>query len=61
MDPADAIRLAHSAKPTTPPADLAAELTSYGVPVSAVQVALVLGHQPTEVRIDRPTRAHPCR
>ncbi|MCX5201067.1 hypothetical protein OG897_06270 [Streptomyces sp. NBC_00237] len=54
MDPADAIRLAHSAKPGTPPAELAAELTSYGVHVSAVQVALVLGHQPPQVRIERP-------
>ncbi len=57
MDPADAIRLAHSAKPSTPPAELAAELTSYGVPVSAVQVALVLGHEPPQVRIDRPDPA----
>ncbi|MEV2201008.1 DUF2637 domain-containing protein [Streptomyces fradiae] len=57
MDPADAIRLAHSAKPNTPPAELAAELTSYGVPVSAVQVALVLGHEPPQVRIDRPDPA----
>ncbi|WP_228979685.1 DUF2637 domain-containing protein [Streptomyces sp. DH12] len=54
MDPVDAIRFAHSAKPNTPPAELAAELTSYGVPVSAVQVALVLGHEPPQVRIERP-------
>ncbi|MEU2180085.1 DUF2637 domain-containing protein [Streptomyces thermolilacinus] len=54
LDPAEAIRMAHSAKPSTPPAELAAELTSYGVPVSAVQVALVLGHEPPQVRIDRP-------
>jgi hypothetical protein len=54
MDPSEAIRLAHSAKPGTPPAELAAELVSYGVHVTAVQVALVLGYQPPQVRIDRP-------
>ncbi|MFE2555994.1 DUF2637 domain-containing protein [Streptomyces sp. NPDC059352] len=59
MDPADAIRVAHSAKPSTPPADLAAELVSYGVHVSAVQVALVLGYQPPQVRIERPTPPGP--
>lgn len=57
MEPAEAIRLAHSAKPGTPPAELAAELVSYGVHVSAVQVALVLGYQPPEVRIERPDPA----
>jgi hypothetical protein len=57
MDPAEAIRLAHSAKPATPPAELAAELGSYGVHVSAVQVALVLGYQPPQVRIERPDPA----
>ncbi|MFE0699137.1 DUF2637 domain-containing protein [Streptomyces sp. NPDC058872] len=55
MDPDEAIRLAHSAKPTTPPAELAAELVSYGVHVSAVQVALVLGYQPPKVWVERPT------
>ncbi|MFJ3923035.1 hypothetical protein [Streptomyces sp. NPDC090022] len=53
MDPADAIRFAHSAKPSAPPADLAAELTSYGVHVSAVQVALVLGHAPARITLER--------
>ncbi|MFE9845795.1 DUF2637 domain-containing protein [Streptomyces goshikiensis] len=53
MDPADAIRFAHSAKPTTPPADLAAELTSYGVHVSAVQVALILGQTPARITLER--------
>ncbi|MGA5424542.1 DUF2637 domain-containing protein [Streptomyces lavendulocolor] len=57
MDPAEAIRIAHSAKPATPPAELAAELGSYGVHVSAVQVALVLGYQPPQVRIERPDPA----
>ncbi|MGW5852107.1 hypothetical protein ACWFQ8_29875 [Streptomyces sp. NPDC055254] len=53
MDPAEAIRFAHSAKPSTPPADLAAELTSYGVHVSAVQVALVLGQTPARITLER--------
>lgn len=60
MDPSEAIRLAHSAKPATPPAELAAELVSYGVHVSAVQVALVLGYRPPQVRIDRPTPSGPA-
>jgi len=53
MDPADAIRFAHSATPNVPPAELAAELTSYGVHVSAVQVALVLGHTPARITLER--------
>ncbi|MFJ3170620.1 hypothetical protein ACIPJK_07520 [Streptomyces roseus] len=53
MDPEDAIRLAHSATPHVPPAELAAELTSYGVHVTAVQVALVLGHAPARITLER--------
>ncbi|MFD9569972.1 DUF2637 domain-containing protein [Streptomyces sp. NPDC059982] len=53
MDPAEAIRFAHSATPSVPPAELAAELTSYGVHVSAVQVALVLGHTPARITLER--------
>ncbi|MFE3762288.1 DUF2637 domain-containing protein [Streptomyces sp. NPDC059104] len=53
MDPADAIRFAHSATPHVPPGELAAELTSYGVHVSAVQVALVLGHEPSRITLER--------
>ncbi|MCB5168017.1 hypothetical protein LG634_24720 [Streptomyces bambusae] len=53
MDPADVIRVAHSAKPTAPPADLAAELVSYGVHVSPVQVALVLGATPSRITLER--------
>ncbi|MFI9235787.1 DUF2637 domain-containing protein [Streptomyces sp. NPDC053079] len=56
MDPIEAIRVAHSAKPHIPPADLAAELGLYGLNVSAVQVALVLrggtGHATTIHRAD---------
>ncbi|WP_051106069.1 hypothetical protein [Streptomyces hokutonensis] len=54
MDPADAIRLAHDARPDAPPAELAHLLGTYGVPVDAVAVALVLGQQPPEYTVDRP-------
>jgi hypothetical protein len=54
MDPADAIRLAHDARPDAPPAELAHLLGTYGVPVDTVAVALVLGHQPPEYRVERP-------
>ncbi|MFG2617792.1 hypothetical protein ACGFXC_09185 [Streptomyces sp. NPDC048507] len=53
MDPADAVRFAHSATPNVPPAELAAELTSYGVHVSPVQVALVLGQTPARITLER--------
>lgn len=59
MDPDEAIRVAHSAKPKAAPADLADELVSYGVHVSAVQVALVLGYRPPQVRIERPAPSGP--
>ncbi|MGW3024814.1 GIY-YIG nuclease family protein [Streptomyces sp. NPDC001221] len=45
IDPAEAIRLAHDARPDAPPTELAALLVSYGVAVDAVAVALVLGQQ----------------
>ncbi|MCF3101442.1 hypothetical protein IPZ58_07590 [Streptomyces roseoverticillatus] len=54
MDPIAAIRMAHEAKPHVPPAELAAELKLYGLTVSAVDVAFVLGHQPPATTIDRP-------
>lgn len=54
MDPADAIRLAHDARPDAPPAELAHLLGTYGVPVDPVAVALVLGQQPPEYTVDRP-------
>lgn len=53
MDPADAIRFAHSATPHVAPAELAAELTSYGVHVTPVQVALVLGQSPARITLER--------
>ncbi|GAB2732630.1 hypothetical protein [Streptomyces bullii] len=54
MDPADAIRLAHDARPDAPPAELAALLGAYGVPVDPVAVALVLGQRPPEYEVHRP-------
>ncbi|MFC7842516.1 conjugal transfer protein [Streptomyces sp. NPDC057382] len=54
MDPADAIRLAHDARPDAPPAELAHLLGAYGVAVDAVAVALVLGQRPAEYEVHRP-------
>lgn len=54
MDPADAIRLAHDARPDAPPAELAHLLGTYGVPVDPVAVALVLGRKPAEYEVRRP-------
>ncbi|NYV72965.1 hypothetical protein [Streptomyces sp. UH6] len=60
MDPTDAIRVAHDARPDMPPAELASLLVSYGIVVDPVQVALVL-HKPTpEHTIERAdAAAHP--
>lgn len=57
MDPADAIRLAADARPDAAPADLAHILGTYGVPVDAVAVALVLGQRPDEYEVHRPDAA----
>lgn len=57
MDPADAIRLARDARPDAPPAELAHLLGTYGVPVDAVAVALVLGQRPPEYEVHRPDTA----
>lgn len=54
LDPTEAIRIAASAKPGATPAALAEELAVYGVHVTAVAVALVLGQRPAEVRVERP-------
>jgi len=54
MDPADAIRLAHDARPDAAPAELAQLLGTYGVPVDPVAVALVLGQRPPEYEVSRP-------
>jgi hypothetical protein len=54
MDPADAIRLAHDARPDAPPAELASLLGTYGVPVDPVAVALILGQEPAEYTVERP-------
>lgn len=57
MDPADAIRFAHDARPDAPPAELAHILGTYGVHVDAVAVALVLGQPAPEYEVDRPDAA----
>ncbi|MFF9625425.1 hypothetical protein [Streptomyces griseosporeus] len=57
MDPADAIRLAHDARPDAPPAELAHLLTTYGLTVDPVAVALVLGTRPPEYEVTRPDAA----
>ncbi|UXY28559.1 hypothetical protein [Streptomyces sp. HUAS TT20] len=57
MDPADAIRFAHDARPDAPPAELAAILGTYDVHVDPVAVALVLGEQPPEYTVERPDAA----
>jgi hypothetical protein len=57
MDPADAIRLAHDARPDAPPAELASLLGTYGLPVDPVAVALVLGQRPPEYEVHRPDAA----
>jgi hypothetical protein len=54
LDPTEAIRIAASAKPSATPAALAEELAVYGVHVTPVAVALVLGQRPPEVRVERP-------
>jgi hypothetical protein len=54
MDPADAIRLAHDARPDATPAELAALLVTYGLTVDAVAVAMVLGQRPPEYEVHRP-------
>lgn len=53
MDPAEAIRLAHDARPDAPPAELAHLLGTYGLPIDPVAVALVLGQQPPEYEVKR--------
>jgi len=57
MDPTDAIRFAHDARPDAPPAELAHILGTYGVAVDPVAVALVLGTQPPTYEVHRPDTA----
>jgi hypothetical protein len=57
MDPAEAIRFAADARPDAPPAELAAILGTYGVPVDPVAVALVLGQRAPEYEVYRPDAA----
>ncbi|MFH9977923.1 hypothetical protein ACH4ND_01420 [Streptomyces sp. NPDC017179] len=53
MDPADAIRLAHDARPDAPPAELAHLLGAYDIHVDVVAVALVLGQKHPEYEVER--------
>ncbi|MFG3586600.1 hypothetical protein [Streptomyces sp. NPDC047990] len=57
MDPAEAIRFAHDARPDAGAAELATVLDTYGVHVDPVAVALVLGHRPPEYEAHRPDTA----
>lgn len=54
MDPTEVIRIAADAHPDMPPGELAELITLHGVPVAAVQVALVLGTRPPEYEVHRP-------
>ncbi|MEU4170999.1 conjugal transfer protein [Streptomyces sp. NPDC026665] len=54
MDPEDAIKLAHDARPDATPAELAHLLGTYGLPVDAVAVALALGRRAPEYDVHRP-------
>jgi len=59
MDPTDAIRFAHEGRPDAAPAELATVLSTYGVNVDPVAVALVLNQQPPEYDVERAdTPAH---
>ncbi|MEW2300254.1 conjugal transfer protein [Streptomyces sp. NPDC006655] len=57
MDPTEAIRVAADARPDADAVELAAILSTYGVNVDPVAVALVLGQQPAEYTVDRPDAA----
>ncbi|MEV5138453.1 hypothetical protein AB0K71_05845 [Streptomyces syringium] len=54
MDTAEAIRFASSALPTATPQQLADELGLYGIRVTPVGVALVLGYEPPTTKVERP-------
>lgn len=53
MDPADAIQFAAAARPDAPPAELATILSTYGVHIDPVAVALILGQRPPEYEVHR--------
>lgn len=54
MDPAEAILVAADARPDADAVELATILSTYGVAVDPVAVALVLGEEPPEYTVDRP-------
>ncbi|AEW94624.1 MULTISPECIES: hypothetical protein [Streptomycetaceae] len=53
LDPVEAIRVAHQARPELNAKELAAQLVTYGVIVDSIQVALVLNTEPPEVYLER--------
>ncbi|WP_420034683.1 conjugal transfer protein [Streptomyces sp. cg28] len=57
MDPVDAVLAARDAHPDMTAVQLSELLTLQGVPVPAVQVALVLGRRPAEYQVHRPDTA----
>lgn len=57
MDPADAVKIVADALPDATPTQVAADLTGYGLPIDAVQVALILGQQPPVYEVHRPDAA----
>jgi hypothetical protein len=54
MDPADAIQIAHDARPDAGPVELSTLLGAYGMTVDPVAVALVLGRRAPEYEVHRP-------
>lgn len=58
MGTEDAVHLVRDAHPDAPPAELAAILTNYGVHVTPVQVALILGQWPEQYEVHRPDTPH---
>ena len=53
MDPADAIRVAHEARPDADAVELAHILGTYGLTVDPVAVAMVLAEQPAQHTVER--------
>ncbi|MGK5733218.1 DUF2637 domain-containing protein [Streptomyces sp. URMC 124] len=56
MDPVELIQFASSALPGATPAEIAAQLKAYDISISAMEVALVLGHQPPVTTVERPDK-----
>lgn len=54
MDPVELIQFASSALPGATPAEIAAQLKTYDISLSAMEVAYVLGHRPPVTTVERP-------